>query len=592
MADNYWDQFEEVSEESVDTQPASTEDSYWNQFEEEPKEGGKTEAFIGGLGQGATLGFMDELSATAQQQMARSEGEEPSEDEIGMIDPSPVGFLTSAVMQRLGYGTDAEQDEYQKELENQRQIQQELQQAQPEAYLAGELSSAVIPGAGLAKAAKAPTMATKLTSAASTGAKVGGISGAGLSEADLAEGEYGELAQDVALGTGAGAALGASLPVAGQAAKKLASEALPAGGKLAKGAYEMVKDVPLMGQFTEGAVESAKGKFVLGQRDKIGKELVEEASRVAKQMSEAYGDVGKRMAQEIEEATARGDTVSVKRTLDLAEEILPKFKEITKKRTSDKGEIQDLLSSLKDKEISPELAREVEQEFQDLAYGKGMRTKRGESAAQRITGELSQDIAPEGSNLRALKDESMAYREALESLGLKGTESELQSAKKLAPQLQRLASETQAGDITRETMKKSIESIKKVNPELAADIEKSVIQASEKFDLAKNLQKGGVFEKGAGAAGQIIGITLRPITKIYSMSKNALSQLAQKARTVSNGGPAANKVIEALENAVNKQEDSARNAALFSILQNPQTRLFMKEKLGFELDNNNSEEKE
>ncbi len=78
------------------------------------------------------------------------------------------------------------------------------------------------PAAGAALAER--TLAQKAAQGAMTGAGYGAVGAAGSSEADLTKGEVGEFAKDVVIGTGAGAGLGAAVPVLGGALKGRAAQ--------------------------------------------------------------------------------------------------------------------------------------------------------------------------------------------------------------------------------------------------------------------------------------------------------------------------------------------------------------------------------
>jgi hypothetical protein len=74
--------------------------------------------------------------------------------------------------------------------------------ANPGSYMAGEIAGGfAIPGVGAAKG---------VGNAMKVGAGMGAVAGLGTSEADLTKGEFGEAAQDVAIGTGFGGAFGAA----------------------------------------------------------------------------------------------------------------------------------------------------------------------------------------------------------------------------------------------------------------------------------------------------------------------------------------------------------------------------------------------
>lgn len=98
---------------------------------------------------------------------------------------------------------------YRTERDRGRAFQKELREANPKAYLAGELGGAVlmpVPGSGTVKGA---TLLKRAGQATKQGAAMGAAFGFGNSEADLTQGDVRGVAGDTAIGAAAGAAGGA-----------------------------------------------------------------------------------------------------------------------------------------------------------------------------------------------------------------------------------------------------------------------------------------------------------------------------------------------------------------------------------------------
>lgn len=125
-------------------------------------------SFARGAAQGITLGFADEIA--------------------GLVESAFTGKT------------------YRQARDESRAAFARAQLANPKAYFAGEIGSALVPGLGAAKAIKAGGTALQ---AGLRAAKIGGLSGAGASEADLTRGDVGGLARDVAIGGAASGVLGA-----------------------------------------------------------------------------------------------------------------------------------------------------------------------------------------------------------------------------------------------------------------------------------------------------------------------------------------------------------------------------------------------
>jgi predicted nucleic acid-binding Zn-ribbon protein len=152
---------------------------------------GQLEALGRGIAQGVSFGFADEASA------AVGAGIKGLQDTVG-------NFISG----KLEFGDFV--GEYQQQVEAARQADAAAAEAFPKTFTGGEIAgaigSAVIPGGLGAKAVQAAGKG--LGGAIKVGAGLGGLGAAGKSEADLTQGEVGELAEDVLLGGAIGAATG------------------------------------------------------------------------------------------------------------------------------------------------------------------------------------------------------------------------------------------------------------------------------------------------------------------------------------------------------------------------------------------------
>lgn len=139
------------------------------------------ESGIRGAAQSASLGFADELA--------------------GLVGGAKALFTPG---QSVAEG-------YRKERDESRALYKAAEEANPKAYLGGELAgglaTAAIPGLGAAKAA---SLGAKALQAAKIGATLGGVSALGGSEADVTKGQVGQALQETALGAGLGGVVGAA----------------------------------------------------------------------------------------------------------------------------------------------------------------------------------------------------------------------------------------------------------------------------------------------------------------------------------------------------------------------------------------------
>jgi hypothetical protein len=158
-----------------------------------PAKMGKGEAALTGLGEGASLGFGDELAGV-----------------VGAAIDRPVTYLMDRMQgvpsDLAGEPEDSTfKERYQQTRDLARRQQTKAKEDQAGAYYGGMLGGAL--ATGVATGGVGPAgLATR-------GALEGAAAGLGTSEADLTEGEFGGAAVDTALGAGGGAVIGKTLPM-------------------------------------------------------------------------------------------------------------------------------------------------------------------------------------------------------------------------------------------------------------------------------------------------------------------------------------------------------------------------------------------
>lgn len=221
------------------------------------------ESGLRGGAQGFTLGFADEITA----------GVEALKDKLGG-DPTPF------------------EDLYAKRRGESRANYAAAKEANPNAYLVGELgggaATALVPGLGVAKG---------ISGAVKVGALAGGLQGLGSSEADLLKGEVGEAATDAALGGAVGGATGA---VGGLVSKGM--QALR--GRAARGVATAVDDqtalateavdkdiASKLGQYRSGVQSASRDLEVLGRE---GAGLPGQVGAAAREFVDSPGGVAVR----------------------------------------------------------------------------------------------------------------------------------------------------------------------------------------------------------------------------------------------------------------------------------------------------------
>ena len=173
-----------------------------------------------GFGSGASLGFADELRGVAgAMQEAGSRGLLGRLASAALSTTGPGALASLGAAPQVAAGTpevlgenpdlpalEAIVRRYRADRDRARVEQARATAANPKLSTASQIAGAlVVPAPKLGAAATVGT-------AAKTGALLGGGAAAGGTEADLTRGEFGQAARDVAMGVGAGGALGAVVP--------------------------------------------------------------------------------------------------------------------------------------------------------------------------------------------------------------------------------------------------------------------------------------------------------------------------------------------------------------------------------------------
>lgn len=157
----------------------------------------KIESGIRGLAQGASFGLADEAAGA-------------------------VGALKSLL-------TDEKlTDAYRRERDESRANYDAAEKENPGTYLAGQLASVAVPGAGslgaVGRVGEAASLTQKVLGAAKAGAAMGAVQGLGSSTADLTKGDVKGAAEDTAMGAGVGGLLGGVTDLVGHTIKAVAKK--------------------------------------------------------------------------------------------------------------------------------------------------------------------------------------------------------------------------------------------------------------------------------------------------------------------------------------------------------------------------------
>jgi GH24 family phage-related lysozyme (muramidase) len=342
----------------------------------EPEETGKLEAGVRGAAQGLTFDFADELQAALE-----ATGKDIG-SVLGLTDPvegeEPVTFDEEGrpiIPESSG-------KYYKERLEDIRKDYKKAAEDQPVAYYGSDIAAGMLPalltgGAGAAasigktamkegvKAAGKPAL-----KAAKIGAGMGALTGAGISEADLTEGDVGGFAKDVAIGGISGAGLGAATP----ALTKV-------GGKVARKTGEIAKGIT---RALPGA-EAAELAFKAGTKG-IGvsqKAILDEAERVATKLNDKIMKVLAKSGVDRDKAVQLADEAG--KRLNAGEVFDDILEDIAEKgaiglEMKDKSKLYDNIASFKKgfedqkifKDLESKLAKQALNE--DLKFGSELET--------------------------------------------------------------------------------------------------------------------------------------------------------------------------------------------------------------------------
>jgi len=296
-----------------------------------------------GAVQGASLGWGEELASAV---MA---GPSMLYKNVAENIPGTPEF-TDARLREQGFTGDIGRDQGSSDLlENYRSLRdtgaeanKAAKEENPIAYGTGEFAGAIAPtiamGGGNLAAGSGLKAAGKVVA---QGALEGGISGAGVSEADLTKGEVEQFAKDTGTGAAIGGVAGYALPIVGKGLAKTAKGT----GKLIK---ESLEELP--------GVEALKTGFKLGKKgiklepDVIKEEIKDYSGNLLKKIRAEFQKSGIKKDKAMEELNEIGIRINAGEPVqDLIDEVMQR-KAINLEDKHVKQKVVDLLESFKNKE--------------------------------------------------------------------------------------------------------------------------------------------------------------------------------------------------------------------------------------------------
>lgn len=518
----------------------------------------KTESFARGAGQGATLGFEDELAGAG-----------------------------GALLNTLGGSRSANPPNWDKIVEHYRKTRDEeraknklAEETNPKTYFAGNVAGNIIPAVAAGGAGQGILGAARMGAAAGLG-----TSGEDLTKMDKPIlDKASKLTSDV------------SIPMLTSGA--LAS--IPAGLS-----YFKNKTVP--GQVFS---QEATGNRIVGEdaRKALGNELVQNAGNIGSDIQNELSDAARQKAEILNQQNLEGVKYDIS---DLNKEANKKIGNLPtsfmNEQDTARAALREPFNRAKDlnKPVEDELTNFINSRIDPteavkssspdntsltpkqmdsfraalgkLGYMKDLKDSDVVSLAKRFSGKAAEkmntEINPETGEI--VKSELGDINNKISNLidaqdifntGGKGVD-ELGNQKAVTPLLQRLESDTTSSDIARSQYQKGIDALKSANPELGSNIENKANDIATRYDLARSVSKPlTISREGAKRAAMLgAGYLGRGVNAANEGLGGALGELAGPASSVVSSGFQRAGTIKTTSNAKDiKQSDSGSLDQKFS----------------------------
>lgn len=239
MADFDWNKFKTEA-------PSKKSDFDWDSFQTEstePESQGAMAA-LEGFGEGATLGYLNNLQALADK---------------------PVTAIGNLVT-----GQDVQADDYITARDSYNRRQQALQQENPGSFGAGQVAGTIVSSMPVARAAQGATALARAGQAAKAGAAYGALQNTTEQDGEMGGLDIGERAQNAAFSAamGAGSSLGADAIAKGlqKGAQAVSNTRNRIGRSLAKGAEDMAENATGATRVQAEKFREGSGRYLLDKK--------------------------------------------------------------------------------------------------------------------------------------------------------------------------------------------------------------------------------------------------------------------------------------------------------------------------------------
>lgn len=550
----------------------------------------KTESALRGAAQGATLGFADELAGAGETAGKTLLGDEQIEDIV---------------------------KNYKKHRDESRKNFKLAEETNPKTYLAGNvgggLATALVPGASALTGIGGMALA-------------GGVAGLGTSDSDLTNPSLQNI-ENAAIDTGKGAALGGVIGLAGKGISKYVGKEFGQGlkGNMLVGEEArrgVSKEAEDTGKNIAQSLQNEMNTQATAQRAQLASE---DALGQTKDITSVLGPQNTMDGSQLDQILSslpKGATPKQIAERDALEKTIKNIKGWTNtpsQMTAD--DLEKLLAGKSNTTLNATELNSAKQALGGMAYTDEVKDPKLAGALKQIYSTLKSSESPEKQAIDKKLSSLINAQDVFNTGGL-GYD-EFGQAKELTPFLKRLEATTDAGDTARMRLQEGIDNVKNVNPELASDIQDKALNVADKYQTAKDLNSSSpsIFGSagkmaikaapmGANIAGyaaskanQSLGEVPQALAQSISKPVNIAAKLSgataeeynapdvskspavfsKNISTMDNDelGQVADRlsqdsslssVAEFLQKSIQNNNAQQKNAALFSIMQNPKAR--------------------
>lgn len=339
-----WEKYSKSSIGSQATGPSGPWSKYSKSGEaQKPKDSASTEAGLEGFGEGATLGYLNNIQAATE----------------------PLAFKALNALT----GQNVEADDYLTARDGYNKRQEQLQKENPKSFGAGQIAGTIVSSLPVAKAAQGATMLARAGQAAKAGAVYGGLQNTSEKEGEITtlDHEFANRTENAATGyvLGGASSIGAdAIAKAGsRAAQSVSNLRNKVGGSLKKSAESLAEN-------STGATGLQSSKFQKG----AGRELLDNgdvqafdsAENILEKVTKRQDEAGRLIGQSLQELDKKGVTASVDNVVGALE---GKISELNKSAGNEKiiSQIQKEIDNLVlrgESKVPVSLAEQSKRNFQ------------------------------------------------------------------------------------------------------------------------------------------------------------------------------------------------------------------------------------